>query len=67
MISIGADIGGPEQEGSEVRLTIRAALRAIESFREANGADVEPVVNVVSHVPGSIMAPAWVDGLYQAG
>lgn len=63
MISIGANYGGPELDGVLVEKVILSAMSAIDDARGNWTEGSVPTVNVVFHVPGSIVkaVPAQIE------
>ena len=57
VISIGEILGEPEQDGALIDRSIRAAMRAAISLREAQ--HISSALNVVFHVPGRLLSPDW--------
>jgi hypothetical protein len=59
MISIGAVMGGPELEGGSFDQASDEVCRAVIDLRGSFGTGESAEVNVVFHVPGSIIEPDW--------
>ena len=59
MIYVGAVDGGPELEGSLADRLLTAIMCATEACTGSAECEAGPAINVVYHVPGSIISPDW--------
>ncbi len=57
MITLGAQFGGPEQDGSSIDMAILSVMDAIRDARGERIKGAEPAVNTVFYVPGSCGLP----------
>ena len=63
MITLGAQFGGPEQNGSPIDVAILSVMDAVRDARGERNKGAAPAVNVVLYIPGScgIAAPTKIE------